>query len=523
MERSPDPTVVRATEVIASLSLATDLAVGLPLEHGLRSTLVAMRLCDQLGVDQETAKQSYFLCLLFYVGCTAPADLGTEVFGDDDALVTYAAAVRFGSRPEMLKGWMQALAPPQGPWPTRVSQVARGLPRLLLGFPGVVAAVCELGEMLADSLGLGTSVSSLFRYESERWDGKGLPGETGEEDLPLPVRIVHVSRDAAFQSLLGDEDFVGSVIARRAGQAFDPAIARIFSEKAPEILDAAAADNPWDSVLEIEPGPGLTLEGERIDRALAAMGHFSDLGVSYLVGHSDGVAETASAAAQTMKLDPEDQATVRQAALIHDLGRVAVPVRIWEEPGPLTTDDWERVRLHAYHTERALARSSYLAGLSDVAISHHERLDGSGYHRALGASSLGHAARILAAADAYQAMIEPRPHRPALSEDEAAAELAAEARAGRLAPDAVAAVLEAAGQARPLIEHPAGLTERETQVVALLARGLQTKQVARALEISPKTADSHIQNAYRKMGVSTRAGATLFAVEHGLTTQENTR
>ena len=123
---------------------------------------------------------------------------------------------------------------------------------------------------------------------------------------------------------------------------------------------------------------------------------------------------------------------------------------------------------------------------------------------------------MLAAADAYHAMTEPRPHREALSPDRAAEALGNEAKAGRLDADAVAAVLEVAGQRVPRVERPAGLTEREAEVVGLLARGLQTKQVARTLGISVKTADRHIQNAYGKIGVSTRAGAALFAMQHGL-------
>ncbi|MCA1735731.1 MAG: LuxR C-terminal-related transcriptional regulator, partial [Actinobacteria bacterium] len=114
------------------------------------------------------------------------------------------------------------------------------------------------------------------------------------------------------------------------------------------------------------------------------------------------------------------------------------------------------------------------------------------------------------------AMTEPRPHRDALSVEEASQELAHEANAGRLDPDMVQAVVEAAGHPVPQVARPAGLTERESQIIGLLARGLQTKQIARALDISAKTADGHIQNTYRKIGVSTRAAATLFAMEHGL-------
>jgi HD-GYP domain-containing protein (c-di-GMP phosphodiesterase class II) len=224
-----------------------------------------------------------------------------------------------------------------------------------------------------------------------------------------------------------------------------------------------------------------------------------------------------------LAFDPGELVAIRRAGLVHDLGRVAVPVRIWERPDPLTVDDWEQVRLHAYHTERVLVRSPFLADLAATASFHHERLDGSGYHRGATASSLDPMARLLAAADVYHAMTEPRPHRQALTPPQAADALMEQARAGRLASEAVNAVLEAAGHRSTLVEHPAGLTEREIEVVRLLARGLQTKQVARNLGISVKTADFHVQNAYRKMGVSTRAGATLFAMQHGLVTWENSR
>ena len=174
------------------------------------------------------------------------------------------------------------------------------------------------------------------------------------------------------------------------------------------------------------------------------------------------------------------------------------------------------MRLHPYHTERVLSRSAFLSALAPVAEAHHERLDGSGYHRAAGGPELGFPARLLAAADAYHAMTEPRPHRAPLPADRAARILADAASAGRLDADAVGAVLAAAGNAPPRLRRVAGLTEREVEVIAMLARGLQTKQVARALGISVKTADRHVQNAYRKIGVSTRAAATLFAIEHGL-------
>jgi len=507
---------ISAAEVIAALSLATDLGMGVPFEHGLHSTLIAMRLGERLGVDAETASQTYYACLLFYVGCTADADVAAEVFGDDFALTTQGLPVRFGSRPEMIAGIMRALVTPGSAPVMRAVQIAQRIPKAARAFKHHTAAFCEVAQMLSGRLGLPASTQALFAHVEERWDGKGRPGRAGRDEIPLPVRIVHVARDAAVQRMLGGEEFAARVVRERAGHAFDPAVAARLADDAGEILALDADASAWEESLACEPTPRLTLEGEAIDTALAAMGDFADLASSYLVGHSAGVSALATAAAEGCGFGATDVVAIRRAALVHDVGRAAVPVRIWQKGAPLTPDDWEQVRLHAYHSERVLVRSPFLATLAPIATNHHERLDGSGYHRGMTAAALTPAARLLAAADAYHAMTEPRPHRAALSPEQTAETLSQEAGAGRMDADAVAAVIEASGQRAPRIQRPAGLTGREAEVVGLLARGLQTKQVARSLGISVKTADRHVQNAYGKIGVSTRAAATLFAMEHGL-------
>jgi HD-GYP domain-containing protein (c-di-GMP phosphodiesterase class II) len=515
-EESVGQEPVRAADVIAALSLATDLGMSLPLEHGLESTLFAMRLAERLGVNSETAFETYYTCLLFYVGCTANADVAAELFGADDSLTRYAAPARFGSRAELMAGFLRAVAPPDGAPIVRARQLAYGLPRVSRVFKEHLVAFCEVAYMLTDRVGLPRAVGTLFSHVAERWDGKGEPGRAKQDQIPLPVRIAHVARDAAFQRMLGGDEFAARVIRERAGHAFDPAVAACLVDDASDVLALEGDGSVWDETLACAPPPRLTLEGEALDRALAAMGDFADLVSPYLVGHSAGVAELAAAAAERYGLAPADIVLIRRAGLVHDLGRVAVPVRIWQKRGPLTADDWERVRLHAYYTERVLTNSAFLAGLAPLASSHHERLDGSGYHRGLSAATLMRPARLLAVADAYHAMTEPRPHRAPLAAREAAEALGEECRAGLFDADAVAAVLETAGQPVRRIERPAGLTEREAEVIALLARGLQTKQIARALGISAKTADRHIEHAYRKIGVSTRAAAALFAMEHGL-------
>jgi HD-GYP domain-containing protein (c-di-GMP phosphodiesterase class II) len=513
-ESSPSDGPIRSAEVIAALCLATDLGMGFPFEHGLHSTLIATRLAERLGVDPVTVSQTYYACLLSHSGCTTDAHVTAEVFGS--SLTTHFNPVMYGSRREVLSGLVRALPPPESAGAVRALQTARRLPRMARTARPQFTAMCEVAQILADGVGLSPSVQGLLAHLFGRWDGKDPLGRAKGDEIPLPMRIVHVAVDAAFQRLLGGEEDAVRVVGERAGHAFDPEVAACLKGNAGEILALDPEASAWDEVLACEPNPRLTLEGEAINRALTAMGSFTDLISPYLAGHSIGVGELAAAAAERCRLDAAGKVAVWRAALIHDLGRVAIGARAWQKPGPLTGDEWEQVRLHPYHTERVLSRSPFLSALAQVAGAHHERIDGSGYHRGSAGAGLPLPARLLAAADAYHAMTEPRPHREPRAPEQAADELAREANGGRFDPDVVMAVVEAAGQRAPRIERPAGLTEREGEVVGMLARGLQTKQVARALGISVKTADRHVQNAYGKIGVSTRAAATLFAMEHGL-------
>jgi HD-GYP domain-containing protein (c-di-GMP phosphodiesterase class II) len=505
---------VRTAELIAALCLATDLGMGFPFEHGLHTTVIAMRLADKLGVDRRSASETYYACLLSHAGCTTEAHVAAEVFGG--SLTTSFHPLMYGSAREVLTGLLRALPDPGSPALLRTLQTARRLPMMARETRPALNAACEVAGMLAERVGAPPSVPGLLAHLTERWDGKGPLRRAKGEQIPVAMRIVHVATDAAFQRLLGGAEHAVRLVRERAGHAFDPEVAGCLVAEAKEILALEDGSSAWDEVLASEPHSQLVLEAEPLARALAAMGNFADLISPYLAGHSAGVAELGAAAARHCRIDTEGVTAIRRAGLLHDLGRVAVHARIWQKPGALTADEWEQVRLHPYHTERVLSRSSFLSALSTLAGAHHERLDGSGYHRGATGPELALPARLLAAADAYHAMTEPRPHREPLAGERATQILAEEASAGRLDRDAVAAVLDAAGQRAPRLERPAGLTEREAEVVALLARGLQTKQVALALGISVKTADRHIQNAYRKIGVSSRAAATLFAMEHGL-------
>lgn len=517
MDRRQDPQRVRTAELAAALCLATDLGMGLPLEYGLKSTLIAMRLADRLDLDAATRRQAYYVNMLFYGGCTVDAEKQIAYF--EEGALQYLQPVMFGGPTEAVKPLLQALGAGRGGAVRRTVRATRKVPGAFRGQKTHLVAMCEVIGLLADSLGLPAEVTGQFPVMTERWDGMSALRRARGDQVPVAVHISHVAHDAAFHAIHRDVSEVARVVGERSGHAFDPAVADAFCEAPEENVAAADADSVWEAVLAAEPKPHDPAPD--VDTSLAAFGAFADLVSPHLLGHSSAVADLTARAAEERGYDEDEVTQVRRAGLIHDLGRVTVPYQVWQHPGGLSADEWEAVRLHPYHTERALDRSPYLRSLATVAGRHHERLDGSGYHRGIPAAGLDPEARLLAAADAYRTKIESRPHRAALPPEAAADHLRSEANDGRLDPDAVTAVLGAAGHRPGPIKRPGGLTDREAQTLVLLAEGLATKQIGRQLGVTAKTADHYIQRVYGKIGVSTRAAAAVYAMTHGYTTWVN--
>lgn len=510
-----DPDRLRTAELIATVCLATDVGMRFPLEHGFRATLMARRLCDLLDLDDETSNQVYYGSMLMYAGCTSDAYLGEQIVSGDRA--TTLIPFIFGSSAQRITSLVRSLPPADATPVQRVFETARRFPRLVAHGREQQAALCEVAETMSNRLGLDNDIGGLFTFLTERWDGNGMLRRAEGEDIPLAVRLFVLSRDFAYQRHIGGADHALETVRERAGHAFDPDLAEAILANADDLFASAdVGDSAWSEILAAEPKPWNELEGDHIDRALGSIGDFADLISPWLAGHSAGLARLVAGAADEAGFDNDQTRDVRRAAYVHDVGRVAVSPEVWEKEGSLSRDEYEQVRLHPYHTERILSQSTWFAPIVAAARDHHERLDGSGYHRGVDASSLDSGSRLLAAADTYLAMTETRPHRPARPEEEAAKELAVLADDGRLDHGMVTAVIRATGQSVPEMERSGGLTDRETEVVGLLARGMQTKQIATALGISPKTVDTHIQSAYRKMGVSTRAAAAMYAMEHGL-------
>jgi HD-GYP domain-containing protein (c-di-GMP phosphodiesterase class II)/DNA-binding CsgD family transcriptional regulator len=505
---------LRLAEVLGALSLTTDLGAGVPFEKGLRTCVVASALATALQLDPAERRNVYFAALLRSLGCTAHSSAFAEMFSDDLAVQRelktldlddpgelQAQRARFASwagaaRAEQLTNRFTTEVPAQG------AELSRGS--------------CEVSATLGARLALPPGALAALDEVYERYDGRGFPAGRAGEELTVAARIVHVAEQAVMAHYDGGAPAARLSVARRAGGQLDPAICAAFADSSDGLLAQLDTSDLLAAALAAEPHPAAKVPVDRHENVCSAFATFADLKGRFLLGHSAHVASLAGRAAELTGYDREACSTVRTSALLIDLGRVGVSSAIWDRPAPLGPVEWERVRLHSYWTERILRRCPTLERLAPLAPAHQERLDGSGYHRAARGIELSTGERLLAAADVFAALTEPRPHREPYSRSDAAYTLQAEVGAGRLDAEAAGAVIEAAGLPRRRTAWPNDLTDREIDVLRLLARGMSNREIADALVLSPRTVQHHLASTYDKINLRTRAGAAVFAIEHGL-------
>jgi DNA-binding CsgD family transcriptional regulator len=510
-------TALRLVDVLASFSLVSDLGFGLPPGESLRSAVIATTLARRLGLDEAAVGDVLYTTLLQHLGCAGFAHETATVYGDE-LRANAALAKADPSDPRELVG-------------TFIRATVRGRPPLefarIVGYTllrgdrfgaGFARARCEVGRETARRLALPTGAQRGLHEVAETWTGGGLLGLRGPAIAPA-ARLANVAATVARADAMGGPPAAVDTVQRRAGRILDPDVVAAFIDDASTILDEVRAADPRDVILVLEPTPHATVRPEDLPVVAGVLGDVADLKSVFTLGHAAGVAGLAASAAGILGLAPAVVERVHVAGAMHDIGRVGVSTGVWERPGPLTTADAEQVRLHAYHSERILRGSSGLEPYARLVGQHHERLDGSGYHRGAGRRDLRAEDLVLAAADVFQARTQERPHRPAVTAAEAADHLASEVRDGRLDAEAARAVCEAAdvrGRRLPRPARPAGLSDREVEVLRLVAGGLSNREIATRLSVSPRTAEHHVQHIYDKIGTASRAAAALFAMEHDL-------
>lgn len=516
----PDPSGMgesaRIAEMMGALSLAADLGAGQAPETALGATVVAVRMGRVLGMSDDQLADTYYACVTRFLGCSSTATEGAALaMGHDDKL-NYALSMCDWSDPDAVESSLEQHLPHDRP-PAERSASIRAIRELVPRIPEIAAAHCEQAKILAARLPLPAGVVGLLTHIYSRWDGK-YPGARGEE-IPLPARVIAVAVAAELFRRAGGIPSVVEMVRQRADGQFDPALCELMARDAAVLFDGFGHGTHWDMFLQSEPGGPRMLGKAQFASVARTFADYADHKCAWLLGHSRQVASLSLRAAEVLHIPEAERNTLYIAALMHDVGRAAVPNGIWDKPDTLTPMELRQAQSHSYQTEMVLSQSAALRSVLEIASVAHERCDGSGYHRRgrLDDPRGG----ILAAADMYDALTHDRPWRQAYTAEVAAQMLLDAVTVGQLPREAVRAVLEAAGHGKRTSTkaYPAGLSQREAEVLKLIARGLSTKAMAAQLGISPKTADHHVQAVYEKTGARGRAAAALYALAHGITAE----
>ncbi|MBY0239443.1 MAG: LuxR C-terminal-related transcriptional regulator [Burkholderiaceae bacterium] len=501
-----DTLTVPLSTALTLLARMGDLSMGQPLDHSEQAASCAAWLAREAGADVTTCVQ---VALLRWVGCTANADDIAALMEDD----IQGRRAMLMLRPDKM-GLRLPLDQAQ-----QAGQVASGIH-------------CEVASLVATMLGLAPAVAQALGNVFERWDGGGYSRLGGGAAIPLATRVAVLASDMEILSREYGAELGIAMLRTHGAGVHDPALLALLERGWRASRQPQEPGEPRDA-LPRPPGmgdPGIhgkhdagLPQAERLPDAqrpvpLALVADLCDLKLPWLAGHSRALARSAAIAAQALGIAP---APVARAALLQGLGRVAIPQRVWNAGGALTTAQWEQVRLYPYRTARGLGALAGLTEEAELASHIGERLDGSGYYRgAGGAATL--AARILPAASCWHALRAARPWRPAFDAAAAAAQLQAELQAGRLDGSVVAALLGQTAPATPAASPAARaaslLSPRETEVLAVIARGMSNKEAARVLGLSPSTVRTHMENLFRKLECNSRAAATLKAAALGLIT-----
>ena len=401
---------VRLAALVAALSLATDLGLGQPQQHIIRQTLIALRMAELDGLSDDERAAIFYVSLLAWVGCIADGHEMAKWFGNDMAVRADSYLVDMTGMP-MMRFMVGHVASGSSPI-RRLTMIGRFLAGGSKEVEQSMAAHCQTSGDLSLRLGLGPEVRDPLQQAFERWDGKGSPAKLAGPQIARIMRIVHVANDVEALHRIGGVDAAAEMLRARRGTEFDPELVDLFCANAEDLLTAIDDVDGWDALIGGHGPQEDELSGDELDRALEAFADYTDVRSPFTLGHSRGVARLAAAAATTVGLPADDVVLVRRAGLIHDVGTVGVSAGILDQPGRLSDAERERVRTHPYLTARTFSKPPALAAIGQLAAMHHERMDGSGYPSGLTADSLPMTARVIAAADVYHALLEPRPHRP---------------------------------------------------------------------------------------------------------------
>lgn len=508
--------------LLQTFAFATDLALGMEMSDGLRSCYVAMRLSDEMGLSEQDRVTVYYTALLKDVGCTCQTTDLAEFWRTDEIAARRDGWIASSMGIRAMISWMGQHAGADSPFPVRILDLLRVIARTGPQMADAFKSASEVCSRMSERLGLPHDIQDAMSSLSEQWDGKGVPRKLAGEQIPLAARVILPT--SLVMPLLGaaGQEVVQHALRAFRGKALDPDVVDAFMDLAQRksFWDELRGDDIARQVAAMEPVSELASVGaERVDDLALAFADFIDLKSPFTAAHSRRVGHIVQSIGLLMGCSAEEAKLFRRAGLMHDLGLVAVPSNALNKPErSLKPSEREQVRLHPYYGERILERVPFMADIQKITSAHHEHMDGSGFFRGLRGREIPVGSRLVAVADRLDDLTHETPGSPAVILSEAIDVLSEEAGV-TLDPEIVSLVARSLGSTAVTPrerEWPAGLTTREVQVLRLATRGLTRRDIGVRLEITENTVRHHLEHIYNKIGASTRAGATLFAMEHEL-------
>jgi HD-GYP domain-containing protein (c-di-GMP phosphodiesterase class II) len=505
--------------LLCALSFATGVGFGGHIEHGLGSACLGLRIVDTLGLPAEEREAVFYSAFLKDVACTA-CSAGIAAFVPEEEQVSLSDVILMDpSRMGEMIGWLSRYFRLDAHFPHRITKLLSFLAQCGPIVKETMRSHCEIAELFARRLGFPAHVQQTLRFQWERWDGRGMAYGLKGDGIPRSARVLHLAQVLDLTYRFAGPQATLLLAQERRGNRFDPEAVDAFLAFArpPEFWQTFEQQLAEEALLTNPPATQADLApGDQVELICEVLAEFIDLKTRETWHHSESVAAVAQLIGTRLGLSPAEQTNLRRAAFVHDIGKVAVPIAILAKGDGRSKNEWETYRLHPYYTQRILERVAALRDLAQAAASHHEWVDGQGYHRQLSGEHIPLQGRILAVANSYARLLQQQ-QKP----QEALRQmyLLVDRQFDRTCYQALVTAVTGASRLPGLPSRPAQkgtLTAREVEVLRLLAQGLNTPHIARALQISKKTVEHHLRHIYTKIDVTCRTAAVVYAVQHHL-------
>ena len=408
--------------VIGALSYALDITEGQPMGHAARSCLIGMRIAEAIELPEGLRPSLFYALLMKDVGCSSNAAKVSALFDGDDLAIKHDFKLADpGNLLEMARYTARHAAPDRGAL-ARARRFAAIAANVEANTRRLIEIRCERGADIARLVGLDAHAAEAIRCLDEHWNGAGHPDGLRGDAIPLLGRILCLAQTVEVFHAARGHAAAFEMAAARAGSWFDPALVEALGSFRADMRfwSRVAGPDPAREVAREDPGtPYLPGDDSGLDGIAEGFARVIDAKSPYTARHSEGVAHIAVGIAEQLGFAAGEISDLRRAALLHDIGKLGVSNRILDKPGRLDEEEWTAMRRHPEYTLRILRRVPVFETLAELAASHHERMDGRGYHRGLRAGELPLSHRVLVVADVFEALTADRPYRGGMPVEQA--------------------------------------------------------------------------------------------------------